>query len=155
MVGSRGVYTVKDITPDSLSDAQLAPDMWRALAAAIPDVLLVVDRNGRILYINHTPAGVTRAQALGSSALDYAPATSRKELQDSLQQLFATGVTRSREQRVILPGGAERWYSTHAGPIRIEGEVAAAIIVARDITESKQSQFAIAESEERYRTLVE
>jgi len=30
---------VKDITPDSLSDAQLAPNMWRALAAAIPDVL--------------------------------------------------------------------------------------------------------------------
>jgi len=118
-------------------------------------MLLVVDRNGQILYINHTPAGVTRAQALASSAFDYVPATSRKELQESLQQLFATGVPRSREQRIILPDGVERWYSTHAGPVRIEGEVAAAIIIARDISESKAAQFALAESEARYRTLVE
>jgi PAS domain S-box-containing protein len=146
---------VKDITPDSLSDASLMPEMWRSLAAAIPDILLVLDRNGQILYINHTPGALTRAQALGSSAFDYVPATSRKELQASLQQLFATGVPRSREQRVILPDGVERWYSTHAGPVRIEGEVAAAIIIARDISESQAAQFALAESEARYRTLVE
>lgn len=146
---------MKDITTDLLARAQLAPEMWRSLAAAIPDMLLVVDRDGRILYINHTPAGVTRAQAVGSSALDYVPAASRKELQESLQQFFATGATRSREQRVILPEGVECWYSIHAGPVRVDGEVAAAIIVARDITESKQALFALAESEARYRTLVE
>ena len=85
---------MKDVTPDSLSDAQLAPNMWRALAAAIPDVLLVVDRKGKILYINHTPAGITRPQALGTSALDYAPAAARDELQSSLERLFTTGVAR-------------------------------------------------------------
>lgn len=146
---------MKYITPDSLSDPQFAPEMWRSLAAAIPDMLLVVDRNGKILYINHTPAGITRAQALASSAFEYVPAASRKELREALQQLFATGVTRWREQKVILPDGAERWYSTHAGPVRIEGKVAAAIVVARDITEAKQAQFALAESEARYRALME
>ena len=106
---------MKDITPDSLSDAQLAPNMWRALAAAIPDVLLVVDRKGQILYINHTPAGLTRQQALGSSALDYVPAAAREELRSALEQLFVTGVVRSRELRVVLPDGAERWYSSMSG----------------------------------------
>src|SRR5256714_14997332 len=130
--------------------------MRRAPAAAIPDVLLVVDRKGQILYINHTPAGLTRQQALGSSALDYAPAAARDELRNSLERLFATGVARSRELRVVLPDAAERWYSTHSGPVRIDGgEVSAAIIIARDITESRLAQFALAESEARYRTLVE
>src|SRR2546423_1785406 len=130
--------------------------MWRALAAAIPDVLLVVDRQGQILYIHHTPAGLTRQQALGSSALDYAPATARDELRSALEQLFVTGVARSRELRVVLPDGAERWYSTQSGPVRIDGgEVSAAIIIARDITESRLAQSALAESEARYRTLVE
>lgn len=144
-----------DINQDSLSGASWAPDMWRALAAAIPDMLLVVDRNGEILYINHPPPGLTRAQVLGTSALEYVPVGSRKELEESLQQLFATGLARAREQRIILPNGSEHWYSTHTGPVRIENEVAAAIIVARDISEAKQAQFALAESEARYRTLVE
>jgi two-component system, cell cycle sensor histidine kinase and response regulator CckA len=146
---------VKDITPESLSDAQLAPEMWHALAAAIPDVLLVVDRDGRILYMNHTPGGLSRAEMLGSNALDFVSPSARQELRDSLQRLFATGVARSRELSVVLPGGAERWYSTHSGPIRTNGDVSAAIIVARDITEPRVAQLALAESEARYRTLVE
>jgi PAS domain S-box-containing protein len=147
---------VQDITPDSLWDAQSAPNMWRALAAAIPDVLLIVDRKGQILYINHTSAGGAPQEALGTSALDYAPVAERDELQRSLEQLFVTGVARSRELRVVVPDGAERWYSTHSGPVRIDGgEVSAAIIVARDITDSRLAQWALAESEARYRTLVE
>src|SRR2546423_2009247 len=147
---------VKDITPDSLSDALLAPNMWRGLAAAIPDVLLVVDRKARILYINHTPVGVARSPAVGSSALDYAPAAARDELQNSLERLFATGVAPSCELRLVHPDGVVRWFSTHAGPLRIDGsEVAGAIIIARDITESRVAQSALAESEARYRTLVE
>src|SRR4051812_4117857 len=130
--------------------------MWRALASAIPDVLLVVDRKGRILYINHTPGGLSRSQALGTNALDYTPATTRDELQAALEQLFATGVARSRDVLVALPDGAERWYSTHSGPVRVDGgDVSAAIIIARDITESRLAQSALAESEARYRTLVE
>src|SRR6266550_1025248 len=146
---------LKDITPTSLSGADLGLDLWRSLADAIPDMLLVVDRKGKIAYINHTPPGFTQEQVLGKSALDYVPAASRKELEEALHQIFSTGSSLRREQRFILPDGTERWYSTHTGPVRVNKEVAAAIIVARDITDSKRAQFALAESEARYRTLVE
>ncbi|HET6760797.1 MAG TPA: PAS domain S-box protein, partial [Gemmatimonadaceae bacterium] len=92
---------------------------------------------------------------LGKSALEYIPPGSRAELTDSLRQIFATGNKRWREQRVIHPDGTERWYATHTGPVLLDGEVSAAIIIARDITDSKRGQFALAESEARYRTLVE
>ena len=144
-----------DITPTSLTGAELGLDLWRSLADAIPDMLLLVDRKGEILYVNHTPPGVEVGQILGRSALDYVPPGSRAELKDSLQHIFATGNKRWREQRVIHPDGNERWYATHTGPVLLENQVSAAIIVARDITESKRGQFALAESEARYRTLVE
>ena len=144
-----------DITCTSLAGAELGLDLWRSLADAIPDMLLLVDRKGEILYINHTPAGVELGEVLGRSALDYIPQGSRSELRESLRQIFATGGTRWREQRVIHPDGTERWYATHSGPVLLEGEVSAAIIVARDITDSKRGQFALAESEAKYRTLVE
>ena len=144
-----------DITPTSLSGAEFGLDLWRSLADAIPDMLLLVDRRGEILYINHTPPGVKLDQVLGRSALNYVPRESRAELQDSLRQIFATGGTRWREQRVIHPDGTERWYAMHTGPVLLEDEVSAAIIIARDITDSKRGQFALAESEAKYRTLVE
>jgi two-component system, cell cycle sensor histidine kinase and response regulator CckA len=146
---------VTDITPTSLTGAELGLDLWRSLADAIPDMLLLVDRKGEILYINHTPPGVALGEVLGRSALDYIPPGSRSELRDSLRQIFATGGTRWREQRVIHPDGSERWYATHSGPVLLNGEVSAAIIIARDITDSKRGQFALAESEGKYRTLVE
>ena len=144
-----------DITPTSLSGAEFGLDLWRSLADAIPDMLLLVDRRGEILYINHVPTGVALSQVVGRSALNYVPRESRAELQDSLRQIFATGGTRWREQRVIHPDGTERWYTMHTGPVLLEDEVSAAIIIARDITDSKRGQFALAESEAKYRTLVE
>ena len=146
---------MKDITPASFSDADLGIDLWRSLADAIPDMLLVVDRKGKIVYINHTPPGVTREQVVGSSALDFVPAATRKGLEDSLGHIFGTGSTRHREQRILLPDATERWYSTHTGPILVRNEDVAAIVIAHDITDSKRAQFALAESEARYRTLVE
>ena len=144
-----------DITPTSPMGAELGLDLWRSLADAIPDMLLLVDRKGEVLYVNHTPPGVELSQVLGRSALDYVPQGSRSELTDSLRQIFATGCTRGREQRVIHPDGSERWYATHSGPVMMDDAVSAAIIVARDITDAKHGQFALAESEARYRTMVE
>jgi PAS domain S-box-containing protein len=144
-----------DITTTSLSGAEFGLDLWRSLADAIPDMLLLVDRKGEILYMNHAPPGVKLSQVLGRSALNYVPEGSRAELQDSLRQIFATRSTRWREQRVIHPDGAERWYATHTGPVLVEDEVSAAIIIARDVTDAKRGQFALAASEGRYRTLVE
>ena len=144
-----------DITLNSLAGAAFGLDLWRSLAEAIPDMLLLVDRKGEILYINRAPAGVEHSQVLGKSALDFVPLGARTEVADSLREIFATGSTRWRQQRVIHPDGSERWYATHTGAVMVEGVVSAAVVVARDITESKKGQFALAESEERYRTLVE
>ena len=62
-----------DITTKSLSGAEFGLDLWHSLADAIPDMLLLVDRKGEVLYINHTPPGVAIGQLLGRSALDYVP----------------------------------------------------------------------------------
>src|SRR5439155_1023272 len=48
-----------------------------------------------------------------------------------------------------------RWYTTHTGPVRLDGEVVAALVVARDVTERARAQQALAESEARFHTLVE
>jgi len=143
-----------DTTPGSIS-AELGSDLWQSIAHAIPDRLLLVDREGKIVYANRARAGGSASGLLGRNALDYVPPGSRVELEESLRQIFEGGAARSREQRVIYADGAEAWYATHTGPVMVGDQVVAAVIVARDITDIKRAQFALAESEARYRTLVE
>ncbi len=115
-----------------------SPDFWRAVADSVPDMLLLVDREGTLLYVNHAREGTCVEDVVGQSALDYVPADSRDELRGSLREIFEGAPARLREQRGVHADGTERWYATHCGGVRLNAEVVAAIVVARDVTEQRQ-----------------
>ncbi|MDE3150644.1 MAG: PAS domain S-box protein, partial [Gemmatimonadota bacterium] len=60
------------------------------------------------------------------------------------------------EYRIRRPDGEIRWIRTHSTPVRDpDGRVSRIIGVAQDITEQRAAQEALAESESRFRKLVE
>ncbi len=128
---------------------------WRCLAEAVPDILLLVDREGTVQYINRAGSGFSRAEVHGARVFDFVPAEFQAGLRDSLGEIFAGAGPQVREVPVTHPDGSIRWFATHTGPVFHGGKVVAATIVARDVTEQKQTEAALRESEGRYRTLVE
>jgi PAS domain S-box-containing protein len=128
---------------------------WRSLGVAIPDILLLVDRAGAILYANRTPASFRLNELIGTDVLDLALPGMRAELRRALAETFDLGSTGARELPARHPDGTEHWYAVHAGPVRHGGPVVATVIVARDITDRVAAVTALRESEDRYRTLVE
>ncbi|WP_265111047.1 PAS domain S-box protein [Halosolutus halophilus] len=58
------------------------------------------------------------------------------------------------EYRIVRPDGEVRWLKVRAGPVRTDGRDRV-IGIAEDITERKEHERALEESERRYRTLVE
>lgn len=129
--------------------------LWQELAEAVPDLLLVVDRDGTILFLNRTIFHSSREVVIGTRVFDFIAGPVQHELRTALGEIFSGGAPTVREVPVTFADGVPRWLAAHTGPIVRNGRVVAATIVARDITDKHHAEHALQESEERYRTLFE
>ena len=112
---------------------------WRSLAQNIPDIILTVARDGKILAINRTVSGITVKEALGRNIYDYISTEHLVKIKKSLEQVFQTGKPDTYE---VLGRGAAgpntAWYETRVVPVKHNEQLSAAILISRDITERKR-----------------
>jgi len=74
----------------------------------------------------------------------------------SFETIVHTGGGEKREYRIVWPDGSVHWVSDSGFAIRDEnGQVVRIAGIAEDITERKQAEVALRESEERFRELAE
>ena len=128
---------------------------WRSLVEQAPDIIFIVDREGKILFINHAPAPLTPAQAVGTNAVDYVRPDHREKVRQAVEKVFETGETASFEIAARGPHDTVAWYTTRLGPVKRDGEIIAVLLVTRDISDRKRIEEALRESQEKYRVLVE
>ena len=119
---------------------------WRSLVENAPDIIFTVDCAGTILFINRTPAGLTVEEALGTNALDYVVPEYREVVRQAIRRVFESGESGEYEIAARGPHDTTSWYATRLGPVRRDGEVVAATLITRDITERKRAQEALQES---------
>ncbi|NJL41353.1 MAG: PAS domain S-box protein [Leptolyngbyaceae cyanobacterium SM1_4_3] len=129
------------------------------ILSGIPDLIFVQDRLGRFTYVN--PAGARtfecdRNYLVGKTCEDlHLSANLTALLNEQHRKVFVSGQPLSGEIN-IPTATASRDYEYIFNPIRgIQGDISTAVFVARDITERKQTEIALRESEEKYRNLFE
>jgi len=126
-------------------------EKWRTLVENAPDVIMTVDTDGTILFLNHTVPPFTPEKAVGTSIYDYVLAEYQDTLRKSLEHVLRTGEPYSYELAGKGPHGRTSWYQSRMGPIKHGGQVVAVILIATDITEHKQAE----EKLKQYRFMVE
>jgi len=126
---------------------------WRSLLSNAPDIIMIVDRDGTMQFINHTVPGIKEQEAAGKKVYDYISPEHHDTMRKNLERIFQTGQSASHEISGVGPHGDLSWYQAELGPIRKKGQVIAASIITRDITEHKQRDKELEDSEEKYRTL--
>ncbi|HSM07749.1 MAG TPA: PAS domain S-box protein [Gemmatimonadota bacterium] len=109
---------------------------------AIPEHVVVLDREGRILYVNHVEEGYERDTVIGTLAHEIILPDSRELLEQVLTAVFESGGAPEREYetRIHAPDGSEQWYRSRVYPIQDGDRVVAGMLMVTNVTEMKGAQ---------------
>ena len=151
---------VTDISQRKYAEEALrkSEDRYRLLIENQKDLVVKIDPKGRLLYVSPNYCetfGKSEQELLGRKFLPLVHEQDRDRVAASLEKVFQPPYTTQHEERALTKDGW-RWFGWAARAVLEEQQQIKAIIsVGRDITERKQAEEALRESEERYRTTLE
>jgi len=116
---------------------------YRILTESLPDVVFLLDPDGRLLYVNSSGARMLHRPGediLGKSLPDLFPGGQGADYRRNVASVAATGTIKNNVSRLPLPDG-EVWYDTRLIPVRADDGTCRYVMgVARDITASKRAE---------------
>ncbi len=148
--------TFSDITFLKSAQEELArtEEKWRSIITRAPVIISVVDRKGRLLFINKTHPPKKPADLVGTSAGKYLAPDREELLFNALDRVFAAGETVRFESAVPHGETITEWLTHQISPVTWNGPHEAALVVSTVITERKWLEQSLRDSEEQYRAIV-
>jgi len=143
LASGRMLGVVRDARPRKLIENQIRASeaRLRSILETAPDIIMTVDRDGKILFLNRTLPPLSVADVLGTSCYDYVPAESRPRVAEALERAFTKGEHDEYEVRGPPDAGGERvWSSVRVGPLIVGDRVLAATLCATDVTARRKDE---------------
>lgn len=120
-------------------DLEKSEERWRSLVEHAPDVILLLNRQGEISYINHTAMrpSLTTADVEGRSVYEFAYPEYHGLMRAEIAKVVEQGLSTSHEVQGPGDSGNRHWYQSHLAPIHHGEQIIGATAIVRDVTESR------------------
>ena len=110
------------------------------LTQNLPDLILNVDLNGTILFINPDHKRKNINEVVGTSIYDHMLPEDHEQTRTKIKKVFDTGKEEISDCSWIGSDSIVRWYTTRITPIKHDNQVIAAALNARDNSEKKKTE---------------
>ena len=130
-------------------------DKWQTVLQNSPDFIAIVGPDLKIEFLNRAVPGLDVQEMTGSSLLNYIAPEYHTTARERNALVLRTGQATHYETKGAGPDSTVAWYASRLGPVIIEEEIVAVVHTVRDITERKQAEEALRESESEIRTLLD
>ncbi|MCA9521190.1 MAG: EAL domain-containing protein [Myxococcales bacterium] len=129
---------------------------FRTLFETQPDAIMLVDRESRVVALNRAFVGVNPERALTRPLSTVLPSDLYHQLEPLLEAVQREGKPSGQVVRHQERTGASVWIDARLIPVfDNRGNLSGIFIQHRDITQRRLVEVALAESEKRYRQLLE
>jgi PAS domain S-box-containing protein len=130
-------FTERKKAEEALKDAK---QKWASLTENTDDIVMIVDSEGIIQYINRTIPPYTPEETIGKTVYEYVPREQHDIMRSSLEKTFETGVPLSYVVSSNIPKIGTIWFKTKVVPAKDDEKTVSAILISTDITELKNTE---------------
>ena len=150
---------VRDITKRKQAEEALRDneERYRSLVESTDDAVYLIGRDMRYEFANRkylSRLGLSSAELIGQEYGRFHPSDTSEEFVKKIDQVFRSGKPMIYEH---LSHRDNKYFLRTLSPVTGEkpGEIRAITVTSKDITERKQAEEALSNSEERFRRLYE
>jgi PAS domain S-box-containing protein len=161
-VSNRILAIYNDLTERKRAEEALrqSEEKYRTILETMQDAYYEVDLAGNYTFVNNALCrnfGYTKEELIGTKSLQHQDEAKAKKTYDSFKEIYRTGEpVKALEVEYSQKDGTKGTYELSASMIRdAEGKPIGFRGISRDITERKQMEEALRESENKFRSLVE
>ncbi len=115
-------------------------ERWRSLVDTAPDLILTVNPDQTIRYINRATQGFTKEEMIGAPTYAFTTPEYHDAVVEAHQSVFQTGEVKSLQFPVPGKDGRIEWYQTRIGPYLEGDEITGVTCIATNITRRKRAE---------------
>lgn len=135
-------------------------ELYKALLETSPDSVTITDLKGKIIQVSRNALrlhGVSSTkEIIGKNAFDLIVQEDREKARKNMEKTYKKGLVKDVEYKLVRQNGTQFIGELNAALVKDANQKPKAFIATvRDITERKNAEMALRESEQKYRLLIE